>query len=121
MARNAETGELKQSAAAAQDDDTNDGGDGVVEEVEPLKHVSRRLASGKTYDETVNAGIDVFFSTVVLPAFYSALPPTVSLLDEDFNPMAEVVYVPTDSRVSVGCCLAALEAAIMYVHAVLRF
>lgn len=43
-----------------------------------------------TYNETVDAGADVFFSTVALPAFYSALPPTVGLLDDDFNVMDEV-------------------------------
>lgn len=42
------------------------------------------------YNETVDAGADVFFSTVAVPAFFSALPPTVRLLDDTYDVMDEV-------------------------------
>lgn len=49
---------------------------------------SRALAG--EYDETTNAGVDVFFSSVALPALYAALPATVWMLDDDYFPTGEV-------------------------------
>ena len=43
-----------------------------------------------TYDLETNAGADTVFSTVAIPAFYSALSPTVGLLDDNFNVANEV-------------------------------
>lgn len=43
-----------------------------------------------SYDVRTNAGADVVFSTVANPAFYSALPPTVGLRDENYNIIDEV-------------------------------
>ncbi len=63
-------GSIKVLGAAAYDDD-EDGADG-------------------SYDEDADAGIDVFFSTVALPAFYSSLPATVGLLDDNYEVMEEV-------------------------------
>lgn len=51
--------------------------------------LSRRLAD-QSYELDVNAGTDVFFGSAALPAFYSALPSTVRLLNADFDVMAEV-------------------------------
>lgn len=43
-----------------------------------------------TYDLEINAGADTVFSTVAMPAFYSALSPTVGLLDDNYNVVNEV-------------------------------
>lgn len=43
-----------------------------------------------SYDAGTDAGVDTLFSTVALPAFYAALPPTVELLDDDFEVVDEV-------------------------------
>ena len=52
---------------------------------------SRYLAqTNRTYDEETNAGVDAVFSTVAIPALYSALPSTVGLLDDDYYVMDEV-------------------------------
>lgn len=48
------------------------------------------MQTNGSYDTETNAGVDVFFSTVALPAFYSALPSTVGLLDDDFEVLDEV-------------------------------
>ena len=37
-----------------------------------------------------DAGVDVVFSTVALPAFYSAIPASVGMRDQDFDLMGEV-------------------------------
>ena len=42
------------------------------------------------YDVRTNAGVDVVFSTVANPAFYSALPSTVGLLDDNYKIIHEV-------------------------------
>lgn len=60
---------------------------------------SRYLAEANgDYDAETNAGVDAVFSTVAIPAFYSALPSTVSLLDDEYYFMDEVC-------VCGSCCL----------------
>lgn len=52
---------------------------------------SRYLAqTNGSYDVETDAGVDTVFSTVAIPAFYSALPPTVELLDDEFEIVEEV-------------------------------
>lgn len=52
---------------------------------------SRYLAqTNGSYDSETNAGVDAVFSTVAIPALYSALPSTVSLLNDDYYFMDEV-------------------------------
>ena len=51
------------------------------------RHLARRIGS---YDVETNAGVDVVFSTVANPAFYSALPSTVGLRDRYYNTIDEV-------------------------------
>ena len=47
---------------------------------------SRYLARKRgSYDLRTDAGVDVVFSTVANPAFYSALPSTVGLRDDSYN------------------------------------
>ena len=47
---------------------------------------SRYLARKRgSYDVRTDAGVDVVFSTVANPAFYSALPSTVGLRDDSYN------------------------------------
>lgn len=59
--------------------------------LEPVTRSSRYLAqTNGSYDVTTTADVDVLFSTVALPAFYSALPPTVDLRDEKFEAVGEV-------------------------------
>ena len=63
---------------------------------------SRRLARTQgTYDNETNAGVDAVFSTVAIPAFFSALPSTVGLRDDDYSVMDEVRQRPLYS--SAGC------------------
>ena len=52
---------------------------------------SRYLARIRgSYDVRTDAGVDVVFSTVANPAFYSALPSTVGLRDRYYNTIDEV-------------------------------
>lgn len=52
---------------------------------------SRYLAkTNGTYDLETNGGADAVFSTVAIPAFYSALPSTVGLLDDNYDVVNEV-------------------------------
>lgn len=52
---------------------------------------SRHLAlDNATYHPETNAGADAFFSTVAIPAFYSALPSTVGLMDDNYDVVDEV-------------------------------
>ncbi|CAN0530144.1 unnamed protein product, partial [Laminaria digitata] len=51
---------------------------------------SRYLAqTNGTYDLETNGGADAVFSTVAIPAFYSALPSTVGLLDDNYDVVNE--------------------------------
>ena len=58
-----------------------------------LENISRArylAQTNGTYDLETNAGTDVVFSTVAIPAFYSALPSTVGLLDDNYDVIDEV-------------------------------
>lgn len=96
-------GSIKVLGAAAyeaydDDDEADTGGvtggvDGGRRWLGALENVarSRYLAqTNGTYDVETDAGVDTVFSTVGIPAFYSALPPTVELLDDDFEVVEEV-------------------------------
>lgn len=43
-----------------------------------------------TYDASIDAGADVFFSTVGAAAFHAAIPPTVRIVSENYIPVQEV-------------------------------
>ena len=49
-----------------------------------------RDSTNGTYELETNAGADAVFSTVAVPAFYSALPSTVGLLDDNNDVANEV-------------------------------
>lgn len=51
------------------------------------------LRRSECYDPTVNAGADVFALTAGTAAFESALPSTVRVLGDDFEPADEVTIV----------------------------
>ena len=51
------------------------------------RHLARMIGS---YDAATNAGVDAVFSTVANPAFYSALPSTVGLRDDNYDAIDEV-------------------------------
>ena len=54
----------------------------VIEIIARSRHLARTIGS---YDVGTNAGVDVVFSTVAIPAFYSALPATVGLRDDNYK------------------------------------
>ena len=60
---------------------------GALENVAQSRYLAQTNGS---YDVETDAGVDVVFSTVAVPAFYSALPPTVELLDDDYEIVEEV-------------------------------
>ncbi|CAM9633673.1 unnamed protein product, partial [Hapterophycus canaliculatus] len=90
-------GSIKVMGAAAYDDypdDDDDGGRrlrrkrrrrrrlGALENIVRSRYLQQTNGS---YDVETNAGVDVVFSTVAMPAFFSALPPTVGLLGDGFE------------------------------------
>ena len=98
-------GSIKVLGAAAYDDYHDDDADGVDGGRQRRRQRRRRRRLGAlenvvrsrylvqtngSYDEETDAGVDVLFSTVALPAFYSSLPSTVGLLDDNFEVMEEV-------------------------------
>lgn len=55
--------------------------------------ISRSLAqTNGSYDVETDAGVDVVFSTVAIPAFSSALPSTVGLLNDNYFIAEEVRF-----------------------------
>lgn len=57
---------------------------------ENIVRSSGRAPTNGTYDLDTNAGADAVFTTVAIPAFYSALPSTIGLLDDNYNAENEV-------------------------------
>lgn len=49
----------------------------------------------RCYDSTVNPGVDVFAITTAIAAFESAIPSTVRVLLDEFEPADEVITVNT--------------------------
>ncbi|CAM9342758.1 unnamed protein product [Discosporangium mesarthrocarpum] len=74
-------------------DDSNNGDDDpyrllAVENTTVVRRM-RRLNRYASYSGATNAGVDVFFSTVVLPGLLSGLPSVIRLVDDDYAPIDE--------------------------------
>lgn len=50
----------------------------------------RSLLTSGTYNSELNAGADVFVTTVGAAAFEAAIPPFLRMMDEGFVPLPEV-------------------------------
>eukprot|EP00903_Cladosiphon_okamuranus_P012613 g11801.t1 len=66
-----------------------DGGRRWLGALENATHSRYLSQTNGTYHVQTDAGVDTVFSTVAIPAFYSALPPTVELLDDNFEIVEE--------------------------------
>lgn len=69
----------------AYEDDSDD----TTDQATRNRRHRRSLAGTTLYVDSIDAGVDVLFSTAALPALYSGLPTTVQLLDEDYLPVEE--------------------------------
>lgn len=56
--------------------------------IDPPRRARRRLHI--QYEDDVNPGADVFATTVGVPAFHAAIPPTVRIMEEGFDAADEV-------------------------------
>lgn len=72
------------------------------------------------YDASIQAGADVFFSTVGAAAFHAAIPPTVRIMGEGYNPRQQVsvcmcAHAHVSERVLCACVCQHVRVR-MFVH-----
>ena len=82
---------LGSASYSASNDDDNDTVNNRRRRRRRLRRLQENVPRNRSfYNSETNAGTDAVFSTVAIPTFYSALPSTVGLLDDNYDVIDEV-------------------------------